>query len=217
VISPLLVAVVVAGLVLMVGLSVWTATRRARAESDARWRVAMQKLGAYCERFAADHALVCVKGSDEWPYGWPRVHGSIDEASFSLAFGWRHGEDWVASMRMRGPSQIEGEFRVWRVPPPALPNRGRIVRLGDASFDLYCTVWMADAIDVAALLSPAARAALLSIPTVELAYRDGLVVISWPCESFLGEANESAFATIEAGYKVLAELSQSARSQRVYR
>ena len=217
VIPSIAALVVVVVLVAAFAIGAWLTTRRARAESDERWRNAMHGLGVFCERFATAHGLVCVKGADEWPYGWPRVHGAIDEAAFSLAFGWRHGDDWVASMRMRAPARVEGEFRVWRVPPATLPNRGRITRLGDPSFDLFCTAWSADALDLASIISPAARAALLSIPLVELAYRDGVVVISWPCDSFLGDKAETAFATIDAGYTALEEIAHASRSQRVYR
>ncbi|MEI8255968.1 MAG: hypothetical protein WCJ30_09890 [Deltaproteobacteria bacterium] len=216
-VAPVILVVALVVALVAIGAITWALARRARAASDERWRLSMQKLGAFCDVFAAQHGLVCVKGGDQWPYGWPRLRGTVGETEYSLAFGWRHGEDWVASMRMRAPSREHGEIRAWRVPPPALPTRGRLQRVGDPAFDLFCTVWTAGAIDVAAIVSPAARRDLLAIPLFELTYRDGVAVISWSCESFLADGGDGFFATIEAAYRALDEIANTSRSQRVYR
>lgn len=213
ILAVLLVVVAIA----LIGGVTWLLAGRARVASDARWRVSMQELGVFCEGFAAKHGLACIKGADRWPYGWPRVQGTVGETEYSLAFGWRRGEDWVASMRMRAPARERGELRIWRVPPPSLPVRGRLLHLGDASFDLFCTVWSTETVNVAAIVSPAVRQALLAIPLFELAYRDGVAVISWPCEALLSGQSAGFFATIESARCALDELANTSRSQSIYR
>jgi hypothetical protein len=204
----LVVASVVAVLAGAIVLVNW----RERREGEARWRESMRKLTAYCEQFARAHGLVCVSGVDQWPYGWPRLHGTLDEAQLSLAFGWQRKDIWVASMRLRATGRASGEFHVVRGDDEAA-SRGKRLRTGDSEFDEVFHVMAIEGVDARTVLTHKARQAMLAIPGAELAYRDGVAVLSWPCDAFIAGdgASDSDYATIEFAFDVMSELAQASR------